>query len=318
MHSRIVAIVGTVATVAIALLGPAAAMAQDASPEASPVDENLFADLGLPELTVTATNQGFQLSESEVEAGRYLVNFVNENDNPDIGAGFVRLVEGKTLNDLSIADELAAGTPMPESQPDRRHLPGCMTRTSPAAQARPSTESVLDLRGGNYGVWADDPTAPLAATPLTVTGDPDARVEGPEPQAAVTIVEEGAGGQGFKFTVKGEAKPGPQIVKILNASDQPHFVIGLHYPEKITIEQATEFITFDPSSGATPSPNMLDESLLTFPIYAPVQSVGATQWIAIERESGSVIIVCFVPDPVAGGTPHAFEGMVNLLPVAES
>ena len=90
MHSRIVAIVGTVA---IALLGPAAAMAQDASPEASPVAENLFADLGLPELTVTATNEGFQLSESEVEAGRYLVHFVNETDNPEVGAGFVRLVE---------------------------------------------------------------------------------------------------------------------------------------------------------------------------------------------------------------------------------
>ena len=181
-----------------------------------------------------------------------------------------------------------------------------------------STESVIDLRGGDYGVWADDPTSPLAAAPLTVTGDPDARVEGPEPQAAVTIVEEGAGGQGFKFTVTGEAKAGPQIVKILNASDQPHFVIGFHYPEKITIEQAMEFITFDPSTGATPSPNMLDETLLTFPIYAPVQSVGATQWVELNVESGSVIIVCFVPDPVTGGTPHAFEGMVNLLPVAES
>jgi hypothetical protein len=131
----------------------------------------------------------------------------------------------------------------------------------------------------------------------------------------VTIVEEGAGGEGFKFTVTGEATAGPQIVKILNASDQPHFVIGFHYPEDITIEQAMEFIMFDPSSGATPSPNMLDETLLTFPIYAPVQSVGATQWVELDSEPGSVIIVCFVPDPMAGGIPHAFEGMVNLLPV---
>ena len=69
----------------------------------------------------------------------------------------------------------------------------------------------------------------------------------------MTIVEEGAGGEGFTFTVTGEATAGPQIVKILNASDQPHFVIGFHYPEEITIEQAMEFIMFDPSSGATPS-----------------------------------------------------------------
>ena len=72
MHSRIVAIVGAVT---IALLGSAGAMAQDATPEATPGGQSLFADLGLPELTVTATNEGFQLSESEVEAGRYLVSF---------------------------------------------------------------------------------------------------------------------------------------------------------------------------------------------------------------------------------------------------
>ena len=315
MHSRIVAIVGAVT---IALLGPAVAMAQDATPEATPGAQSLFADLGLPELTVTATNEGFQLSESEVEAGRYLVHFVNETGNPEIGAGFVRLPEGKTLDDLSFADELAAGTPMPQSQPDPQTFAWLYDTYIAGGASSVSTESVIDLRGGDYGVWADDPTTPLAAAPLTVTGDPDARIEGSEPQAAVTIVEGGAGGQGFKFTVTGEAKAGPQIVKILNASDQPHFVIGFHYPEKITIEQAMEFITFDPSTGATPSPNMLDETLLTFPIYAPVQSVGATQWVELNGEPGSVIIVCFVPDPMTGGTPHAFEGMVNLLPVAES
>ena len=313
MYSRLLAIVGTVA---IALLGSAGAMAQEATPEASPGGESLFAALGLPELTVTATNEGFELSESEVEAGRYLVHFVNESDNPDAAAGFVRLVEGKTLDDLSFADELAAGTPMPESEPDPQTFAWIYDTYIAGGVTSASDQSVIDLRGGEYGVWADDPTSPVPAAPLTVTGDPDARIEGPEPEAAVTIVEEGAGGEGFKFTVTGDAKAGPQIVKILNASDQPHFVIGFHYPEDITIEQAMEFIMFDPSSGATPSPNMLDETLLTFPIYAPVQSVGTTQWVELNAESGSVIIVCFVPDPVADGIPHAFEGMVSLLPVA--
>ena len=317
MHSRIVAIVGTVA---IALLGSAGAMAQDATPEASPGGESLFADLGLPELTVTATDEGFELSESEVEAGRYLVHFVNETDNPDIAAGFVRLVEGKTLDDLSFADEMAAGTPMPEREPDPRNIRLALRHVYRwRRELQTSDQAVIDLRGGEYGVWADDPTSPIPAAPLTVTGDPDARIEGPEPEAAVTIVEEGAGGEGFKFTVTGEATAGPQIVKILNASDQPHFVIGFHYPEEITIEQAMEFIMFDPSSGATPSPDMLDETLLTFPIYAPVQSRGHDAVGGVGRASlAQVIIVCFVPDPVADGIPHAFEGMVSLLPVARA
>ena len=304
-------------TGALTLVGAAGALAQDATPEAG----NLFADLGLPELTVTATDDGFQLSESEVQAGRYLVHFVNETDNPDLAAGFVRLVEGKTLDDLSFADELAAGTPMPQSEeegPDPQTFAWLYDTYIAGGASMASDHAVVDLRGGDYGVWADDPTSPVAAAPLTVTGDPEARVEGPEPEAALTIVEEGAGGQGFKFTVTGEAKAGSQIVKILNASDQPHFVVGFHYPDAITIEQALAFIMFDPSSGATPSPDMLDETLLTFPIHAPVQSVGATQWIELDAEPGSVVIACFVPDPQADGIPHAFEGMVNLLPVTES
>jgi hypothetical protein len=312
MHSRIVAIVGTVA---IAFLGSAGALAQDATPEAASDGASLFADLGLPELTVTATNEGFELSESEIEAGRYLVHFVNETDNPEIAAGFVRLVKGKTVDDLSFAKEMASGTPMPEEMPDVETFAWLFETYVAGGVSGASDHAVIDLRGGEYGVWGDDPTSPIPAAPLTVTGDPDARIEGPEPEAAVTIVEEGAGGEGFKFTVTGEATAGPQIVKILNASDQPHFVIGFHYPEEITIEQAMEFIMFDPSSGATPSPNMLDETLLTFPIYAPVQSVGTTQWVEMNAESGQVILVCFVPDPVAGGIPHAFEGMVSLLPV---
>ena len=315
MHSRIVAIVGTVA---IALLGSAGAMAQDATPEASPGGESLFAELGLPELTVTATNEGFELSESEVEAGRYLVHLVNETDSPGIAAGFIRLVEGKTLDDLSFADEMASGTPMPQEMPDVETFAWTYDTYIAGGVTSDSDRAVIDLRGGEYGVWADDPTAPIAAAPLTVTGDADARIEGPEPEATVTIVEEGAGGEGFKFTVTGEMTAGPQIVKILNASDQPHFVIGFQYPEEITIEQVMEFLMFDPSSGATPSAETLDETLLTIPMYAPTQSVGTTQWVELEPEPGQLVLACFVPDPVAEGIPHAFEGMVSLLPVAES
>ena len=116
-----------------------------------------------------------------------------------------------------------------------------------------------------------------------------------EPEAAVTIVEEGAGGEGFKFTVTGEVLAGPQIVKILNASDQPHFVIAFHYPEEITIEQVMEFLMFDPSSGATPSAAMLDETLLTFPMYAPTQSVGTTQWVELDRSLVSSLLSASFP-----------------------
>src|SRR5215212_258353 len=167
-----VKIVAFLITGALTLMGAAGALAQDATPEA----ESLFADLGLPELTVTATNDGFELSESEVEAGRYLVHFVNETDNPQLAAGFVRLVEGITLEDLSFADELAAGTPMPQSEeegPDEETFAWIYETYIAGGVSATGDQSVIDLRGGEYGVWGDDPTSPLPAAALTVTGDPD-------------------------------------------------------------------------------------------------------------------------------------------------
>jgi hypothetical protein len=295
---------------ALALGGASGTLAQDATPAA----DSPLAALGLPELTVTATAEGYELSETEVPAGRYLVTLVNESENPDIAAGFVRLVEDRTLEDLSYADELAAGTPMPEF-PDPAAFAWLYETYIAGGVSAATPQSVIDLRGGEYGVWGDDPVAELPAAALTVTGDPDARIEGPEPEAAVTIVEEGAGGEGFKFTVNGELTAGPQVVEILNASDQPHFVIGFQYPEEVTIDQVMAFISFDPTTG-TPTADMLDETLLSFAFYAPVQSIGTTQWAVADLEPGQAILVCFVPDPLAEGTPHAFEGMVSLVPVS--
>jgi hypothetical protein len=306
-----VKIVTFLITGALTLMGAAGAVAQDATPEA----ESLFAGLGLPELTVTATDEGFELSESEVEAGRYLVHFVNETENPDLAAGFVRLVEGKTLDDLSFADEMASGTPMPEEMPDVETFAWLYDTYVAGGVSATSDHAVIDLRGGEYGVWGDDPTSTVAAAPLTVTGDPEARIEGPEPEATVTIVEEGAGGEGFRFTVNGEVHAGPQIIEVLNASDQPHELIGEQYPDPLTMEQILGSLMFDPSTGATPPPDLVDEERLTFVGYAGVQSIGTTQWVVMDFSPGQAVFLCFVPDPVAEGIPHAMEGMISLVPV---
>jgi hypothetical protein len=295
------------------LIGAAPALGQEATPAAD--GERLFADLGLPELTVTATDEGFELSASEVEAGRYLVTVINESSAPDAIVLFARLTDGRTLADLSFADELAAGTPMPDEGPPpesylwlfESYLPG-----GTVATAGTPGHVVVDLRGGDYGVWTLEP---IPAAALTVTGDPDARIEGPEPEAAVTIVEEGAGGEGFRFTVTGEVHAGPQIIEVLNASDQPHELIAEQYPEPLTMEQILGSLMFDPSTGATPPPDLVDEERLTLSGYAGVQSIGTTQWVVMDFDPGQAVFLCFVPDPVAEGIPHAMEGMISLVPV---
>jgi hypothetical protein len=294
--------------------GVAPARGQEATPAAA--GDRLFAALGLPELTVTATDAGFALSASEVAAGRYLVTVLNESSAPDAIVLFARLTEGRTLADLSFADELAAGTPMPDEGPPpesylwlfESYLPG-----GTVATADTPGHVVVDLRGGDYGVWTLEP---IPAAALTVTGDPDARIEGPEPEAAVTIVEEGAGGEGFRFTVNGEVHAGPQIIEVLNASDQPHEVIGEQYPDPLTMEQILGSLMFDPSTGATPPPDLVDEERLTLSGYAGVQSIGTTQWVVMDFDPGQAVFLCFVPDPVAEGIPHVMEGMISLVPVA--
>ena len=118
-----------------------------------------------------------------------------------------------------------------------RRSPGSMRRTSPGVGplTHPTWWSIC--QPGDYGVWTDDPTATTPAPGLTVTGDAATPIAAVEPEAAVTIIEQGAGGQGFTFQVDGEIQAGPQIVKIVNASDQPHFVIAGQYPEPVTIDQ---------------------------------------------------------------------------------
>jgi hypothetical protein len=302
-------------TGALTLLGSSSGLAQEATP-ATPGAGSPFAELGLPELTVTATNEGLSVDQAEIPAGRYLIKLDNQTDNPLQSSGFVRLTDDLTLDDLTLADEIAAGTPIPPGGPDPAQF-GFLYETLivPGASAL-SPEIVADLPAGEYGIWPDDPAGQLAIGSLTVTGEEDAEISGPEPEAAVTIFEEGEGGAGYAFRLEGELSAGPQVVKVVNDSDQPHFMEADQYPEPITLDQFMSSMMFDPSTGATPSPDMLDFSQLSLNGWASAQSTGTTQWVVLDLEPGQVILSCWVPDPLAGGAPHAMEGMIQLFDVA--
>lgn len=297
---------------AMSLLGAAGVLGQEATPEAA----SLFADLGLPELTITATEAGLAVDQPEIAAGRYLVTLVDETGNPDLATGFVRLDEGESLDDLSYADEVAAGTPAPEGEPPVETFVFLYDNYITGGPSAASFQVVVDLPAGEYGVWPDAPFFDTQVAALTVTGDPDEQITGPEPEAVATIIEEGSGGEGFTFRVDGALQAGPQIVEVLNASDQPHFIFAMQYPEPVTMDQVMATMMFDPSSGATPGPDMLDFEQMTFPGYASAQSAGTTQWVTMDLAAGQVILVCFIPDPEAGGVPHAFEGMIQVVDVA--
>jgi hypothetical protein len=317
MHSRILAFVGAGA---LMVASSAAVLAQDATPagEATPAAGSLLAELGLPELTIIASADGLAVEPAEVPAGRYLVTLEGEEGNPELFTGLVQVPDDRTLDDLSAADEIAAGTPIPEEgfPPESfAWLYETYIAGGPSSVTEHSRQVVVNLPAGNYGVWSEDPMSETPAAALTVTGEAGAEITGPEPEAAVTIVETGEGGVGYKFDVQGDFQAGPQIVKVLNASDQPHFVEASQYPEEVTIEQVQATFMFDPSTGATPSPDMLDFEQVSYAGWAGTQSIGTTQWTVFDLQPGQVLIDCFIPDPLAGGTPHAFEGMLQLFEV---
>jgi hypothetical protein len=74
---------------------------------------------------------------------------------------------------------------------------------------------------------------------------------------------------------------------------------------------------FDPSSGATPTPDMIDFEQIAFAGWASTQSAGTTQWVVMEIDPGQVVLACWIPDPAAGGAPHALEGMLQVFDGAE-
>lgn len=69
--------------------------------------------------------------------------------------------------------------------------------------------------------------------------------------------------------------------------------------------------------NAPPPPDLADFDFeaIEMAAYAPSQSAGTTQWIAVDLQAGSHWIACWVPDPANEGLPHAMEGMLQLVTI---
>ncbi len=289
--------------------------AQDGTPTAT---NATFADTqGLPELNLTLTDEAIEGVPAETAAGRYVVTVANEGTE-DWAAGFFQLPEGVAVDDLSGPLPEGDGPPTAGGEEEAISLDVLFDAyiaggvgTAPGD----SSQAIVDLRPGEYAVWADDPEAPQAPQPLSVTGEMPADL--PEPEADVTITEVGTA-EGYAFQLSGELAPGPQTIRVDNKSDQPHFVLAVRSPGPITMEQVEMLLTFDPESGATPPPDMPNPDEFANVVYAALQSAGTTQWIAADLEDGHHLLVCFVPDPRNEGIPHAVEGMVEIVEVGDA
>ncbi|HET8523783.1 MAG TPA: hypothetical protein VFL82_11130 [Thermomicrobiales bacterium] len=323
----------TFALAAALLLGLTLAtptLAQQSTPVAG---ASPFAGLDLPELQISASDSGYDGVPAQRPAGFYLVTFTN-NASSDAAVDFLQLPQDVTFDEFTRMAAQGGPAPAPAASPEMGMATPEMMGSPAAgeeagappdwyfttymaggvgAPAGQSAQVVVYLQPGNYAVWGDDPTAPQAPANLVVTGETNATpVAAPAITADVTVTEASTT-SGFAFQIDGDFVPGQQTVKVLNFSNEPHFMLLLKSPGPLTIDQAMQLIQLP--ENATPPAGLPNPNDFTTAALAATQSGGTSVWLSLNLEPGTYVMLCFVPDPNNNYTPHAAEGMVSVITV---
>ena len=304
--------------------------AQDATPAAGP---SAFADLGLPELQITATQTEFQGLPDQLEAGRYLVTITVAED-VEFGAGiefiqpsgvtpeeFVEFLAGPPAETaVEVADATpfpeeiatpAEGAGGPEAPPDFYYE--SLLAGGVAAMAGETGHAVIDLPPGEWVAWGGDPFQPQAPIVVEVTGEMPADL--PEPTADLTISMDE-----YEINVtEGQLTAGSQIVRVENIGEQPHFLFISRGPDTMTQEQVDRLIEWfqtDPMGTPPPDVELDPETDFEDVGLSGTQSPEVTTWVEFDLEPGMYVLACFVPDQ-EDGDAHAFHGMYTVVEVGE-
>lgn len=317
---RLLSVIVLLLTITAGLPLSTAAQATPDSAAANP-----FADLGLAQLDITATDTSFDGLPSELDAGRYVVGFTNASTSEfQVGGAFMQVPEGMTTDELIAMAAAPAATPVsdvaspvasPVAEGPGDEIPPWYYETQiaggPYADPGDTTYAVVDLQAGDWVFWAEYPGAPQAPVGITVSGELPADLPVPQADVAIEMSD-------FAFSFSEPLAAGPQIIELANVGDQPHFIGFGTVPAGATVDEvlaAFEGMFSDPAA----SPMATPEGSLTFDDIeegwgSGDQSGGVTAWYAIDLEPGTHVVVCFVTDPETG-LPHVMLGMIEVIDV---
>jgi hypothetical protein len=303
--------------VSMGLLSPRGALAQEATPVATPAAEaSLLAELGYPEIRVTTDGTTHDFP-TELEAGRYHVVLENQSDL-NIDLEFWQLPEGVTLDDvLAFFDEAAETGDF--SVPD--FFFDMVFNGGPTTPAGETHNVVLDLPPGEWYVnlFTYDPETDERTDtpqPVTVTGEMP-ELDQPEVDVEIGLIE-------MDFVVPDTMQAGPQLWQVINYGLQIHHLVLSRIPEGTIEEEVIELAGsfFAPSdeldAGATPAATPVVQAGLAFEDVEDVFwtlpfSQNQFNLYEIDLEPGTYAMICFLPDP--RGTPHVMLGMVEIVTV---
>ena len=310
-------------TLLLILPAGSASLAQDATPAPT----SAFAELGLPELEITVSEEGAEGFPASLEAGRYLVR-LTADAALEFEGGFelVHPVD-MTAEEFVAALEFAFGAPA-EASPEAATPAEPVTSATPApggfmlpsifddsiwgggayAPAGQTVEVVLDLTPGEWiALHNGDPDI------IEVTGEMPADLPEPEENAVVEM------GEYYVEIAEGGLTTGSNIVRVDNAGEQPHFLILSRLPDGLTREQVDAALALSSQADATGTPPVFTdfnpdedaEDLLS----TANQSPGVSIWVQIDNlEAGTYGLICFFPDE-GDGLPHAYHGMYTIFEV---
>ena len=295
MHRRQLLVLAAVAVA----VGPRRALALDATPTAAALLTGEA--LGLPELALTLTDDAIT-GPASVPAGRYLVTVANQSASYD---EVQALLPPADLTVEEANARLVAMNGETSGYPEFAWIYSLPLAGGMEAQPGGSGQMIADLGPGRWMLTTIFGSTPRT-TELNVTGTMPAIL--PEVKAAATVTALGTA-DGYDFALDGTIGSGPQIVRFVNKSDQPHFIGTFTTPAPLTDDQfmalaaMAEDATPEPDSGL-PSMDEIGEGPAT-----GVISPGATMWWIADFAPGNYTLVCWMPD--TDGTPHAMEGMVQ-------
>ena len=255
--------------VAITLLGfgLAGVSAQDDPP-------SKFADLGLPELKFTVTDDGLD-APAEAEAGLTLVTLDNQSMF-DESVNFLKAPDGMTLDDL-----IAAG----DASSETGEIPDWFYSIAFAggAVAKPSVvgHAVVDLASGDWIVYENQDFE--SAHQLKVSGDGDRAESGDVPSDEKVTFEDG------KFNFPDELESGSQVWEITNEDDVPFIAGAYYYPGEMTVEDLKNMFTGNVPTDADSPP--IDFAKLVSGPSIPIVSKDQIAWVEQDLKPGSYVMI---------------------------
>jgi hypothetical protein len=262
-----------------------------------------FAALGLPELTITVTETGYQVSPATTSAGWTLLTFENRGPG-DNSADVMLLPPGETMESLLAV--LSAAMESPTAAP-----PAWIYQTTfagaPWTPAGASAQAVVLLSAGDWAIFSP---APLTPAVLTVTEDSVTPVV-PSGLQADRIVRM----QEYAFLGLEDPSPaGSQVWQVTNTGHQPHFITISELPAGTTQAQFMDsmmaMMSGTPEAGgpesAGPGPGVL--------AGCSTVSAGQSLYLALDLAAGTYGAICFFPEPETGA-PHVMLGMAQVFAV---